>query len=299
MKLTSYFRLVFAFTVAFAAAVLSACGGGDSSLTPSESFVERIVTEAPVAGRLSATTAVAKQASATVAITNNQLFQWAQLQYPELFGSAAPNVIGNLLYAGRFFDVREFQGGAYLGISEGRVFGLGPFTNGQLVDFGNVQSYSKQVCSRIGCSGPASDITTIPALLNSYNSVACLYPGEPWQQVSRTACGFAVLGNFELNFGKCLLRKSGQIVTLSTTAPIFTGNSITARLNQTSGDQFNGDAILIDPYPNNRTGSVRSFNLTIAEKNSVEWLRIILRTDGRTITGLDGADFYRQKIIQC
>ena len=110
-----------------------------------------MVTETPVPGSLPATALIAKRAS-VAPITNDQLFQWAQLQFPELFGSAAPNVIANLPYNGQLFDVREYPGGAYLGISQGRVFGLGRFTNGQLVDFGTVQSFAAQVCSRISCT---------------------------------------------------------------------------------------------------------------------------------------------------
>ena len=152
MKHTHFSRRILALTVVSAAALLVACGGGDTPLSPSESFVSRMATETAVAGSLPATTSLAKRASAP-AITNNQLFQWAQLQYPELFGTAAPNVIANLPYNGQLFDVREFPGGAYLGISAGRVFGLGPFTNGELKDFGFVQGFSAQVCSRLNCGG--------------------------------------------------------------------------------------------------------------------------------------------------
>ena len=153
MKQLHFSRRFLSMTVVSAATVLAACGGGDTSLTPSQSFAARIATEAPVSGSLPATNTAAKRTSvAATPITNNELFQWAQLQYPELFGSSAPNVIANLPYQGKLFDVREFPGGAYLGISEGRVFGLGPFTNGQLVDFGVVQTYSGQVCSRISCA---------------------------------------------------------------------------------------------------------------------------------------------------
>jgi hypothetical protein len=155
MKQLHFSRRVLSLTVVCAAALLGACGGGETSLTPSESFVSRMATETPVAGSLPATASLAKRAS-VVTITNNQLFQWAQLQYPELFGSAAPNIFANLLFNGQLFDVREFSGGAYLGISQGRVFGLGPFTNGQLVDFGVAQAYSAQVCGRINCSGTGS-----------------------------------------------------------------------------------------------------------------------------------------------
>lgn len=160
MKQLHFSRRVLALTVVSTAALLAACGGGETSLTPAQSFAARIATEAPLAGSLPVTnastntnTAAKRAAAAAAAITNDQLFQWAQLQYPDLFGSAAPNVISNLPYAGKLFDVRAFAGGAYLGIAEGRVYGLGPFTNGQLVDFGVVQTYSAQVCSRIDCGG--------------------------------------------------------------------------------------------------------------------------------------------------
>lgn len=143
-------------TVVSTAAVLAACGGGsETSPTSSESFVARIATETPVASRLPAAAPPAPvPAAAPVAtvITNDQLFQWAQLQFPQLFGSAAPSVISNLPYNGKLFDVRAFVGGAYLGISDGHVYGLGSFTNGQLTDFGVVQTYSTQVCSLVSCT---------------------------------------------------------------------------------------------------------------------------------------------------
>jgi len=161
MKHNRFSRRILALTVVAAAGLLAACGESDAPLSPSESFVSRMATETAVAGSLPATTTLAKRAS-PVPVTNNQLFQWAQLQYPELFGTAAPNVIANLPYNGQLFDVREFPGGAYLGISAGRVYGLGPFTNGELKDFGLVQGFSAQVCSLINCgnSGGSSGAGT-------------------------------------------------------------------------------------------------------------------------------------------
>lgn len=163
MKPNRFSRRVLALAVLSAAASLAACGGGDTPLSPSESFVSRMATETPVSGSLPATATMAKAASAAT-ITNAQLFQWAQLQFPELFGSAAPVVIANLFYNGQIYDVREFPGGTYLGISQGRIFGLGPFTNGDLVDFGAVQSYATQVCSRVSCASSVNPGTGTGAL---------------------------------------------------------------------------------------------------------------------------------------
>ena len=136
-----------------AALFLSACGGGETSTTPAQMFVGRIAAESLIASTTPYTAMAVGQTGNAVVITNDQLFQWAQLQYPELFGTALPNVIRNLPYNGQLFDVREYARGAYLGISEGRVFGLGPFSKGALIDYGAVQSFASQVCGRINCGG--------------------------------------------------------------------------------------------------------------------------------------------------
>jgi hypothetical protein len=155
MKQSIFSRRVLTLTVVSAAALLAACGGGETAQTPAQSFATRIATEAPVAGTLPIAASVAKRAAAAAAfvITNDQLFQWVQLELPELFGTAPPNVIANLSFQGKPFDLREYVGGLYLGIYDGRVYVLGPLTNGQLVDLGVVQSYASNVCSRIDCTG--------------------------------------------------------------------------------------------------------------------------------------------------
>lgn len=176
MKTLHFSRHVLTSTVVLAAALLVACGGGEPAPTPAESFVSRMATETPVPARLLANGSTVKLAL-VAPITNNQLFQWAQLQYPELFGSAAPNVFANVAFNGKLFDVREFPGGIYLGISDGRVFGLGPFTNGQLADFGLVQSFSAQVCSRINC-GRA--VTPVDPNAGTGALNGCTPPASEW-----------------------------------------------------------------------------------------------------------------------
>lgn len=123
-----------------ALAALSACGGGASD-PPSASAEAQ-----PVRAK----------ALATQAISNDQLFQWAQRTYPDLFGTVPPAVIPNYPFQGQLFDVRDYRNGNYLGVSNGRAYGYGTFTNFQLVDFGAVQDYARQVCSALGCGSDSA-----------------------------------------------------------------------------------------------------------------------------------------------
>ena len=133
-------------------AMLAACGGGESPQPSAKAFAARISQGAERSDRLQALgVGGGSSASAVeVAVTNAQAFQWAQLQFPEIFGTAAPVNIGNFAYGGQVYDVRQF-GANYLGISGGRAYGLGTFTNGQLVDFGAIQGYAAQICQRVNC----------------------------------------------------------------------------------------------------------------------------------------------------
>ncbi len=147
-------RRVLALTVVSAAALLAACGGGETSLTPAQSFAARIATEAPVAGSLPVSATVAKRAAAAaVVITKSQLFRWAQLMYPECSVRRRPTHTRICCMPANCSMCVEYPGDTYLGISEGRVYGLGSFSNFQLVDYGVVQSYADQVCSMIDCGG--------------------------------------------------------------------------------------------------------------------------------------------------
>lgn len=57
-----------------------------------------------------------------------------------------------LPYAGLLFEVRGFANGNHLGVaSDGHVYGLGPYTNGALVDFGDLQGFAPVVCSVSAC----------------------------------------------------------------------------------------------------------------------------------------------------
>ncbi len=128
-----------------AVAILSACGGGESTNDALSSQPDQ-----------------RRQAlAAAPTITNAQIFQWAQLQYPELFGTGAPTVMSNFAFEGKVFDVRDFHNGNYLGISGGRAYGYGNFTGFGLVDFGAIQDYAGQVCSRVDCGGGTGPVGSL------------------------------------------------------------------------------------------------------------------------------------------
>lgn len=84
-------------------------------------------------------------------ISANQVFAWAQMEYPALFGVRPPVVIKDLAYEGKIFDVRAYETGNYLGVANNEAFGYGPFTNYQLVSFGAISQYTSRVCIALSC----------------------------------------------------------------------------------------------------------------------------------------------------
>ena len=139
------------------AALVAACGGG----SPSEpSATLRSVSTADLqrsehrrnpdggSGEGRAT------AAAKAALTNWQLFRGAEAIFPDLFPAApVPGRIENLRHEEWIFEAKAYANGNYLGISStGDVWGLGPYTDGQLVNLGTVQSHAELVCAHIDCS---------------------------------------------------------------------------------------------------------------------------------------------------
>jgi hypothetical protein len=132
---------------------LAACGGGtgDESGTASASGAreQALASRAAAVPRTPSAAAAPAAASLPVAITNEQLFLWAQATYPQLFPDSPP--ITSVDHQGRSYAVRSYANGNHLGVSEGQGYGLGPFTNGELVNFGPLSNFAAQVCERVGC----------------------------------------------------------------------------------------------------------------------------------------------------
>jgi hypothetical protein len=223
MNLSNSPRTALAIAVA---ALVAACGGGEASRTSVQEFVARVSPDAPQSDRLRALGAGGGTASAAaVTITNAQLFQWAQLQYPELFGTATPTIISNLPYDGKVFDVRDFKNGSYLGVANGVAYGLGPFTGGQLVSFGAIQNYADAVCSRVNCGSTGGGGT---GALNG-----CTMPASEALRVGNRFAGTFVNTVF------APVSSSGEYSFVSTIdgAATFDGQSALKGTTQTTGFQ--------------------------------------------------------------
>jgi hypothetical protein len=131
-----------------------ACGD-DPSRGTGEKFVAGIRAVDTRARPLAAGTAAAAATSTT--ITNDQVFAWAQLTYPDLF-PGLPGTFSGVAYQGKTFSGQAFANGNYLAVANGEAWGLGPFTNQVLTNYGKVQNYADLVCALIDCgrSGPAN-----------------------------------------------------------------------------------------------------------------------------------------------
>lgn len=111
------------------AAALAACSDPPAR-TPGQAFTSAIGQQRPVSRVLGAPRAAAT--GEAVSINADQLFAWAQLTWPTLF-PGVPGSFENVLYEGRNFSGRAYANGNYLAVADGEAWGLGPFTNGQLV----------------------------------------------------------------------------------------------------------------------------------------------------------------------
>lgn len=124
-----------ALAVMLGAVLLAGCGGGDP----------RDATTAFVAGIAKRPAATSfERLAATEVVTEDEVLDWAEFQFPDLFPKGPTSF--PLVYEGVSYTVREYVTGNYLGITpDGRIFGLGPFTNNVLTQFNDIAHWSPQV----------------------------------------------------------------------------------------------------------------------------------------------------------
>ena len=117
---------------------LAACGGGDDDRDPSA------LAQAENRSR----TALAVDGRAAL-VTAEMTLDWAEYSIGDLFPAAASLHFPSVDYLGLTFNARDYSGPwgtRYLGITtDGRVFGLGDFTQGRLEQFETIDYWATQV----------------------------------------------------------------------------------------------------------------------------------------------------------
>jgi predicted small lipoprotein YifL len=108
---------------------LAGCGGGSNGLFEPDAATARRQSVA------------ATEQQGIPALTTAQLFGWAEAQYPTLFPAGPGDVA--IVYDGRPFTIRSYDTTRnYLGVSDGQIYGLGPFTNNVVHGFGFVADFT-------------------------------------------------------------------------------------------------------------------------------------------------------------
>jgi hypothetical protein len=167
--------------VAFAAA-LAACGGGESPDAGAARFAGQMADAASSARAasaqpdaatglrarlLAAATSHAPLAAAPAAVTADMVLDWAEFKFPDLFPKALAVKFPSVDYEGQNYNARAYSGAwgtRYLGITpDGRIFGLGDFTEQRLKQFDTIAFWSAQVAADQCAVNPGSCPPASPA----------------------------------------------------------------------------------------------------------------------------------------
>jgi uncharacterized protein (DUF1800 family) len=143
---------------------VSACGGGSDESDGGDelpaAFQQR---EAALPSALLRARALASTTESALApLSADGLMDWAQQVYPDFFpGSAATQVFEPYLY--RYYSAS----GNYLGVAGGRVYVLGPVSDGTLLDVGALADFTALVATDWRTARPASDEEAARVLLQA------------------------------------------------------------------------------------------------------------------------------------
>lgn len=126
--------------------LLAACGGNGPD-PASVAMAEAMAGASDLVPRR-ALAAIPAVAAAAAVPSAEELFDWAEYRYPELFHPR--NTFENyaLTHQGQAYTVRSYSNGNHLGLTpDGRIYGLGPFTAGVLTAFGKAADYATLVAA--------------------------------------------------------------------------------------------------------------------------------------------------------
>ena len=213
--------------------VLGACGGGDE--TGSAGALK-------FASQMRAANATGPTASAATlaAVTPNMTLDWAEYKFAELFPRAIAVKFDDVVYEGVHYTARLYAGPwgeRYLGITpDGRVFGLGDFTNNQLQQFDDIAHWSPQIladqCSVYPghCVGPWATPSARTLVLVDGNPMATstgrVFTLRPDGTASMLATGVQ---------GEATWTAEGAVLELTMNAPVTTGQGVATWINPATG----------------------------------------------------------------
>ena len=166
---------------------LAACGGGSTwpALQGVKWFVSQIPAAEPTAARMRVQAATALESAG--GITPGALLDWAEYKFPSLF-AVRVDTLPSVDYDGKTFYARiySYPGGLrYLGVTtDGRVFGLGDFTDEALKSYGVLADWEAQVSADQCGVNPAS--CTQPSIATQPISQAVTAPAPASFSVAAT-----------------------------------------------------------------------------------------------------------------
>ena len=178
MTILASHRRTLCLLAAAAAALMGTACSDTASLSPAQRFTQAVANQQPVARPLGIRPTRLDSAAAAV-ISDEQLYAWAQLAFPDWFPPGSLS-FGGVAYLGKVFAGRAYSTGNYLAVADGELYGLGPLTGGQLVTLGAVQNFASTVCESVDCARAA-----VP-------TACALSPGERLRTGTLTATRYRV-----------------------------------------------------------------------------------------------------------
>ncbi len=104
--------------------------------------------------------------SATATVTADMTLDWAEYSFPDDFPKAIGMQFPAVFYDGVTYNARLYAGAwgeRYLGITpDGRIFGLGDFTGGTLMQFNDIDYWAPQVLASQCSISPESCLNSVP-----------------------------------------------------------------------------------------------------------------------------------------
>lgn len=149
-------------------ALLSGCGGGEGPEAMLRTDNALVRPDLLPRGGIRSGALIRAPAKIARTPTPDEVFNWAQQQFPAIFSSqeATVSADGGLVY--RFYPGT----GHYLGALNGNVLALGPLTEGQVVNVGTLQSFAEAVAAGSANNGPNTDAEAARFLLHAQFSAS-------------------------------------------------------------------------------------------------------------------------------